>query len=204
MPEQPEILTESHGEPSRVRPPAIAGQQARALRRAKGLTLDRLAARTDLSKGHLSRFERGQKSLSVAALMRIAAALDTSVGRLLGEDVSPGEIRHVRATDMTFRMAGTEDSRHRFALLSEGSGSGGKHEAFLLELEAGEQRAASAFHAGTELLYLLAGRLRITIGARNVTLEAGDYVEFPGSVPHVLASIADRSRCLLIIVPDAP
>ncbi len=54
-------------------------------------TLDQLAEVTGLSKGHLSRFERGEKSLSVAALMRLAQALGTSVSFLLGEDVDHSE-----------------------------------------------------------------------------------------------------------------
>lgn len=184
-------------------PAAYAGQQARALRRAHGLTLDALAIRAELSKGHLSRFERGEKSLSVAALMRIAAALETSVGRLLGEDIDPEEIHVVRAADITFRTAGSGEGRHRFVVLADGARCGGPHETFMLELEAGARKAASAFHAGTELLYLISGRLQVSLGTRDVTLEAGDYLEFPGCVPHVLTSLAEASRCLLVIIPDA-
>ncbi len=91
---------------------------ARSLRQKRKLTLDQLAEVTGLSKGHLSRFERGEASLSVASLMRLAQALGTSVSFLLGEDVDQNAIHLVRVKDRKTSDLAAEDGGYRFSLLS--------------------------------------------------------------------------------------
>ena len=71
-----------------------------------------------LSKGHLSRFERGEKSLSLAALMRLAQALGTSASVLLGESADRDEIHLVRVDERRTTDVAAEDGGYRFALLS--------------------------------------------------------------------------------------
>ena len=78
---------------------AQSGLISKDLRRRKGLTLDQIADAAELSKGHLSRFERGEKALSVASMLRLAQALNTTVGRLLGEEFDKDGIRVVKAKD---------------------------------------------------------------------------------------------------------
>jgi len=58
---------------------AGVGDNLRQLRTAKGLTLDRLAGMSELTRGYISLVERGLKAPSIAALMRMAAALDVNV-----------------------------------------------------------------------------------------------------------------------------
>ena len=86
-----------------VRP--SAGLLARSFRRQRSITLEQLATETGLSKGHLSRFERGEKSLSIAALMRLSKALHTSVSALLGERAGEDLLHVVRTGERTRRKA---------------------------------------------------------------------------------------------------
>lgn len=58
----------------------------RQLRRAHGVSLRALSERTDIDIAHLSRYERGQSSLSLNALHRIAQVLDL---RDLGQLIQP-------------------------------------------------------------------------------------------------------------------
>ena len=51
----------------------------RRLRAVKGLTLDRLASMSELTRGYISLVERGLKAPSIAALLGMAAALDVNV-----------------------------------------------------------------------------------------------------------------------------
>jgi transcriptional regulator with XRE-family HTH domain len=56
----------------------------RTIRKAQNLTLQRAAELAQIDIGHLSRVERGQASLSVDALARLAAVLDLKdLARLL-------------------------------------------------------------------------------------------------------------------------
>src|ERR1700722_3347157 len=75
---------------------ASIGHQIRDLRRAKKLTLARIAAATGLSIGHLSQVERGISTPSVRHLQQIAAALGVRIGWFFdGDDPAPSAERGV-------------------------------------------------------------------------------------------------------------
>ena len=56
----------------------------RAWRQHRRLTLDGLAARVGVSKGHLSRIENGWKSGTLDLVRRLATALDVTLDDLAG------------------------------------------------------------------------------------------------------------------------
>lgn len=177
-----------------------AGLRTRDLRRRRGLTLDQLASRAGLSTGHLSRFERGEKSLSLAALLRLAEALETSVGILLGEEMDAGDIKLVRAGQKPAQRVTEGDSAYDFCTLGGRESGHGSHGTFLVSLPRSGRRTSAAFHGGHELLYLLSGRLRVKVGNREVDLEAGDYMEFPGHYRHEIESLDETSRILIVVL----
>jgi len=178
--------------------PRPYGLLARTLRERRELTLEELAAATGLSKGHLSRFERGEKALSIAALMRVASALNTSVSRLLGEHVDEGELHLVRSEErMMHRSSGT-DGGYSFAVLGNGKGTG-EPSAFFVEIDNSARRDSDAYHAGEELIFVLSGSVEMELPDRKVVLLEGDYLQFPGYLRHVLYGRAPRSRLLVIV-----
>src|ERR671917_2456075 len=68
-------------------PPRIGGR-LKAARQARRLTLTDVAEASGLTKGFLSKLERDQASASVAALVRVCAALGISPGSLF--EAAPG------------------------------------------------------------------------------------------------------------------
>ena len=54
----------------------------RKVRESKGLTIDELAIKSGLSKGHLSRIERQETEPTISTLCRIALALHVDVEML--------------------------------------------------------------------------------------------------------------------------
>ncbi len=179
---------------------AQAGLRARDFRRRKNLTLDQVAAASGMSSGHLSRVERGEKFLSLAALMRLARALETTVGHLLGEDSPVDDLHLVRAG--TAKSRGVEDGAgpYEFLLLSGSASDHVGHESFIVSIPRSSRRANTAFHSGHELMYLLSGRLRVQVGSHEVQLNPGDYLEFPGHYQHEIESIAEKSEVLIIVL----
>jgi len=177
------------------------GLFVRECRSRRGLTLDELSERTGLSKGHLSRFERGEKLLSVAALLRVANALDVSVSAMLGESIAEDALHLERAAGRTFRKAPKKDGGYSFATLSRQTGPA----AFLVEYPAQAQRSSTSYHAGEELLFVLKGRVEIELPDRKVVLEEGDFLQFPGHLKHTVKGLATRSQLLVVVVnQDAP
>lgn len=71
----------------------------RAVRRQRGLTLERLAEQTGLTKSYLSKIERRQSTPSIAVALKIARALDVGVGRLFSDEAAEEKITVDRAED---------------------------------------------------------------------------------------------------------
>lgn len=168
----------------------VLGPQLRALRRARGMTLDALAAVAQLDKGYLSRLERGQKAASIATVLRLSAALGVPVGELFGEQLAADSIRVTRA-NRRLRHAGIG-----FEGLTP---KGGALEAFIVH--PGPSFGEDAHeHDGEELLFVLAGRIELGFADRVLALGPGDCAQFPGHLPHRLRRIGATSATALVTV----
>lgn len=178
------------------------GLRARDVRRRQKLKLDQVAAASGLSSGHLSRFERGEKFLSLAALIRLAHALDTSVGHLLGESSAAEDLHVVRAGAGKFRRVDDDAGLYGFLTLSGSNSATVGHETFIVSIPRSGRRANTGFHSGHELLYLLSGALRVRVGSHELQLEPGDYLEFPGHYQHEIESLSELSKVLIIVLQD--
>lgn len=179
------------------------GGNARLLRLKRRLTLDRLAELAGLSKGHLSRFERGEKALSVAALMRLAQALGTSVSVLLGESLEEGAIHLVRVSDRHVSAVPATQGGYRFALLSR-SGEESDNEVFTIELAAGSNVVGKVTHGGHESFFVVSGEVEVDVAGRLFKLGTGDYLEFPGNLRHTTRSRSPRASVLVTVSRRGP
>lgn len=175
-----------------------SGAVARALRLRRGLTLDRLAELSGLSKGHLSRFERGEKSLSIASLMRLASSLDTSVSRLLGEHVDDDLLHLVRAQERKMHDVPAADGAYGFAVLSRAA-TKGSPTVFVVDIPARSRRTGDAYHSGEEIVFVIEGQIEVVLTDRTIVLREGDYLQFPGHLRHVVRGRAEHSRVLIAI-----
>lgn len=164
------------------------------------MTLDSLAEQTGVSKGHLSRFERGQKSLSLAMLMRLADTLQSSVAELLGEPTAAGKSHLSTAAGRAYRKAAAADGGYAFAALSRSNDP--MINSFIVEFAADTEmrKTVEAHHGGEEIFFVLEGALEIELGNRIEVLNEGDYLQFPGSVKHNIRSVRKRSKVLVIVV----
>ncbi|WER50782.1 XRE family transcriptional regulator [Cupriavidus sp. WKF15] len=177
------------------------GHYARAARRRQNLTLDELAERTGLSKGHLSRFERGEKSLSIAALIRLAEALHTRVSTLLGESAGTDGLHVVRAADRQVLSSSSSEGGYRYAALSRAQADA-PYEAFIVHLNAESSMNKGAYHGGEEMFFVLSGAVEIELEAHTLVLRSGDYAQFPGHIQHRVRGI-DPQTSILIVVAGA-
>jgi transcriptional regulator with XRE-family HTH domain len=176
------------------------GARAKSLRLHKRMTLDTLAELTGVSKGHLSRFERGHKALSLAMLIRLSEALQSSVVELLGEPVVAGKSHLSKAAGRSFRKAHVADGGYQFAALSRSGDP--LINSFVVEFGADSEfrKSAEAHHGGEEIFYVLEGALEVELGQRKHVLNEGDYLQFSGSVKHNVRNLRKRSRVLVVVV----
>lgn len=152
----------------------------RALRKARGLSLEALSQASGVSRAALSQIETGKSNPSIGAVWKIATGLGVPFGELLGETgggvqlLRRAEMPVLRSTDATF------ESR---ALLRAGALA--PVEAYELRLAKGARHAADAHAPGTrELVVVLSGRLSLVVGPASYDLEPGDAIVFSADVPH--------------------
>ena len=155
------------------------GPAVRRLRRERGLTLEELAGRVGTSTAHLSRLESGGRQPSLEGLLHIAAALGVEVGELLAAPEEPGPGTVVRgATSPVYEGEG-----FRFQPLIPEAGPEGLA-AVKIVFPADRTQEGYHEHEGEEWIYVLSGRLRLTLGRESTVLEPGDAAYFNGLLPH--------------------
>jgi len=177
----------SHDDDAAVRESAInlaIARHVREYRLRMGLTVGQLAARGGLSKGMLSKIENAQASPSLATLARLSAAINvpvTSFFRGLEEEHDAVFVKAGEGIEIVRRGTGTD---HKYRLLGSLRGVNRLLEPLLVTLTAREEVFPLFQHEGSELIYMLSGRMEYGYGSSRYLLEPGDALQFDGGVPH--------------------
>lgn len=169
----------------------VVAPQLRALRRRAGLTLETAARRSGLSPAHLSRLETGHRQPSLPVLLGLARVYGTTVSDLLGE-TSAAQEPIIRADRM--EAADAEGWTYWRA-----GGSGRAMQALRVRVPLGAQDDLVRVHPGEEWLYVLEGRLRLTLGESRYVLDVGDSAHFDSLTPHRLAAETRQGAQLLFV-----
>ena len=153
------------------------GSRIKHLRKQKGLTLEELASRSELSKGFLSQLERNLTSPSIATLDDILEALGSSLSEFFREDKDE---RYVfRKSDFyvdereshTVNWIVPNSQRHRM-------------EPVLIELPKDGESFEVAPHSGEEFGYVLNGTVSLVCDGKRHTLHQGETFYLHGSSFH--------------------
>jgi transcriptional regulator with XRE-family HTH domain len=159
----------------------ILGANLRRLRIRRGLSLERLARASGVSRAMLGQIELGQSTPTINVVWKIARSLGVPFSALIGNSerprtaLLPGE----RAKVLT-SADGKFISRALFPY-----DEARKVEFYELRLRPQGVELAEAHPAGTtENLVVSAGSLRLLVDSEAFALEAGDAVFFEADVPH--------------------
>jgi transcriptional regulator with XRE-family HTH domain len=168
----------------------VVRTRLRTLRTTLGLSLDDLAARTNLSPSTISRIETGKRTISLDVLLPLATALQVDLDVLL-------DLRH--DDDVVIRpVPDTSDERTTW-MLSRPTGS---TIAVKIRLEPTPDAAEQRVHPGHDWFFVLDGRVRLLLGEREIVVETGEAAEFATMTPHALAAIAGPAELIMIFDRD--
>jgi transcriptional regulator with XRE-family HTH domain len=151
-------------------------RRLRELRTERGLTLGEVAQAADLDTSTLSRLESGKRRLSLDHVPALAAALDVSTDELLG--APPPIDPRVRG------RAERHDGMTMWPLSHRATPNGLR--VYRIQISAKRRRPPDPLpvHEGSDWLYVVSGRLRLILGEEDMTIEAGEAVEFTTLTPH--------------------
>jgi transcriptional regulator with XRE-family HTH domain len=185
---------------------AGVGPNLRQLRVAKGLTMDRLASLSELTRGYISLVERGLKTPSIAALLRMAAALDVNVAYLFEPQPASAPRYTIHRRQQEDALPMKDEAYGLFALAAARPHK--SMEPFLLtppfkstpNSARARQKIQRSFHSGEEMLFVVSGRVAIELDGEEFELEKGDCLYFSGDTPHQVHSLGRHKAEVLVVI----
>lgn len=168
----------------------IVRTRLRSLRHTSGLSLDDLAARTNLSPSTISRVETGKRTISLDVLLPLAGALGVDLDTLLhtGDD-----------DDVVIRPTPTALGKHTTWMLSRPTGA---TTAMKMRLKPMRTPTEQRVHPGHDWFFVIEGKVRLTLGERQITVETGEAAEFSTMTPHVITALDGPAEIIMIVDGD--
>ncbi len=172
------------------------GGRIREIRRQRRETLAAVAERSGLTRGFLSKLEHGQTSISVSALLRLCAALETDLSDILVWSptrlvrVADREVVYFGGRDLTeYLLTPGVEQRLQVHLTDIEPGGGSGDEPYELPVE-------------VEFVHVLSGRIRLEIETESYELDPGDSLTF-SSAPHSFTNIGDITAQVMWVLAPA-
>jgi transcriptional regulator with XRE-family HTH domain len=172
---------------------SLIRSRIRALRLARGWSLDVLAERSFLSPSNLSRIETGQRRIALDQLVPIARALDTTLDQLIESPNDDDVVIHPRRNDQRGMTIWTL-ARERTPF----------------ELSVAKMRITTpappmdglGVHPGRDWFIVLSGTAELRLGDRIILVEAGNAAEFSTMIPHAIGAHEGPVEILAILSHD--
>jgi transcriptional regulator with XRE-family HTH domain len=178
----------------------IIGTNIRRLRKRQNYSLREFGKKVGVSASFLSQVEKGKISPSLSKLKDIANVLNTTIGLLIGETdhhtinpvIKKADRRHADhlGTGFHVELLSSPDPYKQM-------------EPFIIRLDA---KAASGpkqqQHFGQVFVYILRGRLKISLNQNNHIIDEGDCIYFNANIPHSFANVSKGvTEALWVVTP---
>lgn len=157
----------------------LVRQRIRALRTARGWSLDAMAQRCHLSPSNLSRIETGGRRIALDQLIPIARALGTTLDQLIE---SPDD------ADVVIRP---QQDERRGVTIWELAGGRAPHDLTVAKMRITRPAPPveeASVHPGRDWFTVIAGTAELRLGDRVVLVETGCAAEFSTMTPHAIGA----------------
>jgi len=151
-----------------------------------------MANETGLSTDYLKKIEAGDAIPPVGTLLQISRALDIDSEFFLKEDNSVQKKREKAQTKRTDNYA--------YTTLTPGAEN--KHlKSFLVKIPAMQEHKGVGYqHDGEEFIYVLNGKIEISVGDHVNTLKKGESLHFNSGIKHKIKNIEKKDAELVVVV----
>ncbi len=185
--------------PTSANDDGIIGEHLKVLRAARGMTLERLAAATGLTKSYLSKIQNSRKLPPIATLSRIAQALGTGIGSFFGDILEAREgASVVRKNERLPVVRGGTAFGYDYVSLAHKRLSKSM-DPFVFTFPSKIDTHVFFDHGGEEFVFILSGKVIFQVGDERWTLEEGDSIYFDAAIPHRGWSVGHDARALVVV-----
>jgi transcriptional regulator with XRE-family HTH domain len=175
------------------------GARLRELRLRRGLTLDDLADRSGLSKGFLSRLESGGRQASISAVLTLSRIFEVSLAFLFESPLAVEPCVIVRSADAEEKSI----NGLKYAPLSN-AGRFSRLQPLRITVSPSRRGTEHYQHQGEEWIYVLSGKLVLSLAGNTYDLGPGDAAHFESRLPHrLIAPGPQDAHVLLVASPDS-
>ncbi|HKK34409.1 MAG TPA: XRE family transcriptional regulator [Desulfomicrobiaceae bacterium] len=170
----------------------------KGLRDAMDLTIEEMADQVRMPPEDVQRYESGEGEIPVSYLFTVAQTFQVDLTVLLS-----GDEAHLHGSSLVKSGKGMSVERRRdydYKSLAYRF-VGRKMEPFMVTVPPkSEEELTFTEHPGQEFIYMLNGRLEITIGATRHVMEPGDSLYFSSASPHALRALDGRNAEFLDVI----
>jgi len=179
--------------------PAV-GANLRRLRVRRGLSLERLARASGVSRAMLSQVELGQSTPTINVVWKIAAALGVPFSALVSQKAT--STHAVLRRDQSKLLASRDGGFSSRALFPFGEPR--RVEFYELRLAAGRVERALAHPPGTtENLLVAHGQVTVEFADQREALGPGDAILFQADVPHTYGNATGEAAVMYLVMTYA-
>jgi transcriptional regulator with XRE-family HTH domain len=178
------------------------GPKLRVLRLRKKLGLVQLSRHTGLSSAMLSKIERGLLFPTLPTLLRIAMVFGVSLEYFFREDPKRSRTAVVRKEDR-ISLPNRPDAipAYTFECLNFPV-TDRKMDAFYAEFPRDAGSSEVHRHDGAELIFIVRGKLAVTVDEEETILSAGDAMYFDSDAEHSYRAYG-RTGCAAIVIVNS-
>jgi quercetin dioxygenase-like cupin family protein len=175
--------------PKRPEKTQSLGDRIRVMRERQHLDIGELADKTGYSQEYLMKIEEGKLSPPVGTLISISRALAVDSKTLLSEEKKKRRQSYIKRTKAYAYRSLTPDAEDKHLW------------AYLVALEPKKQHEMVAYkHEGEEFMYVLEGKIQVTVGEQVYELKKGQTIHFNSGVTHNLRNLSSKDSKLIVVV----
>ncbi len=176
----------------------LIADRLRGMRDVLGISTDEAATTCAITSEQYLNYESGRIDIPVSILHRMAQRFNLDLTTLL-----TGEEPHMHSYTLTRKDKGTSVERrkaYKYEALA-GNYLHRKADPFIVAVEPKEEATVSFnSHPGQEFNFLLEGKIKFFIGAKEMILEPGDSIYFDSGLPHGMVAMENKTAKFLAII----
>lgn len=173
-------------------------KKLKQFRKTKGITLEELSKLADLSQGHLSKIENGQRFAPVSTLQKIATALGINVNGFFEgseENETPQSCDIVYQKNHSKLKQEGDEAYSFIPLLNKYKNK--QMSPFLMILESGQKGTYS--HDSEEFFFVIKGEVEFSYEGESHLFKKHDSIYFDSRKDHTFYNSTSKQTLLLSI-----
>ncbi len=161
----------------------LIAQRIREMRKRRRMTLEQVSSKAGLSRSFLSKVERCNVSISIAALCRLANALSVTMEEFFDSEEPETEVIYVAREDRRSIIGSRDTLPYNYEVLIPRRGVR-QMQPTMISIDGRKAKFELRRHPGEQFLIMMEGEMNYVCGNREFTLRPGDCLYLNPSIPH--------------------